>query len=177
MIAKVSSRLIGTLFLVAFPFYGVGFSRFVTPFIDTPDFLSTIPSHQTIFVIGVFMMLLNTVVDIGKGVLLFPILENRGKRTVLTFLAALVIAEGWVAPDPVQHYGLPDRPDNTRSWSHIRVCTVVPDPAAPAVARSVGLDWRSIYTCEIKRFNLGKRGGHNNDTATLFRSISAPFWN
>jgi len=36
-------------------------------------------------------MLLNTVVDIGKGVLFFPILENHGKRTALAYLAALTV--------------------------------------------------------------------------------------
>ncbi len=35
-------------------------------------------------------MALNTVVDIGKGVLFFPILENHGKRTALVYLAAIV---------------------------------------------------------------------------------------
>jgi hypothetical protein len=36
-------------------------------------------------------MLLNTAVDVGKGVLFFPILENHGKRTALTYLSALFV--------------------------------------------------------------------------------------
>ena len=36
-------------------------------------------------------MLLNSVLDLGKGVLFFPILENHGKRTALTYLAALIV--------------------------------------------------------------------------------------
>jgi hypothetical protein len=63
----------------------------VTSVTGAPDFLSTIPAHQTIFILGAFLMLLNTVVDVGKGVLFFPILENYGKRTALAYLAALIV--------------------------------------------------------------------------------------
>src|SRR5437764_1137403 len=36
-------------------------------------------------------MLLNTLVDVAKGVLFFPILENHGKRTALGYLAAMIV--------------------------------------------------------------------------------------
>ena len=36
-------------------------------------------------------MLLNTAVDVGKGVLFFPILENHGKRSALGYLAFVVV--------------------------------------------------------------------------------------
>ncbi|MBV9598086.1 MAG: DUF4386 domain-containing protein [Chloroflexi bacterium] len=55
------------------------------------DFLSTVPAHQTTLVIGAFLMLLNTVVDVGKGVLFFPILENHGKRSALAYLSFIVV--------------------------------------------------------------------------------------
>src|SRR5438067_13731966 len=74
------SRLIGALFLVGFLFYGVG-AALVTSVTGASDFVSTISAHQTTLVIGAFLMLLNTVVDVGKGVLFFPILENHGKRS------------------------------------------------------------------------------------------------
>src|SRR5207237_2336849 len=68
------SRLIGALFLLGFLFYGVG-AALVTSVTGAPDFLSTISAHQTTLVIGAFLMLLNTtVVEVGKGVLFFPIL-------------------------------------------------------------------------------------------------------
>ena len=69
------SRLIGALFLLGFLFYGVG-AALVTSVTGAPDFLSTISAYQTTLVIGAFLMLLNTAVDVGKGVLFFPILEN-----------------------------------------------------------------------------------------------------
>ncbi|HEX5810171.1 MAG TPA: DUF4386 domain-containing protein [Anaerolineales bacterium] len=84
------SRLIGALFLAGFLAYGVGFSL-VASVINAPDLLSAISAQQTTLVVGAFLMLLNTVIDIGKGVLFFPILENHGKRTALTYLAALIV--------------------------------------------------------------------------------------
>src|SRR5713226_1489697 len=84
------SRLIGALFLVGFLFYGVG-AALVTSVTGAPDSLSTISAHQTTLVIGAFLMLLNTVVDVGKGVLFFPILENHGKRSALAYLAFIVV--------------------------------------------------------------------------------------
>ena len=84
------SRLIGALFLAGFLTYGVGFSL-VASVINAPDLLSAISAKQTTLIVGAFLMLLNTVVDIGKGVLFFPILEHHGKRTALTYLAALTV--------------------------------------------------------------------------------------
>lgn len=86
----VSSRLIGALFLAGFLTYGVGFAL-VSSVISAPDLLASIAAHQTILVIGVFLMLLNTVVDVGKAVLFFPILEHYGRRTALTYLAAMIV--------------------------------------------------------------------------------------
>ena len=90
MSIKVSSRLIGALFLAGFLVYGVGFGL-VTSVIGKPDFLSTIAAHQTTLIVGAFLMLLNTVVDVGKGVLFFPILESHGRRTAFAYLSALVV--------------------------------------------------------------------------------------
>ena len=84
------SRLIGALFLVGFLFYGVG-AALVTSVTGGPDFLSTISAHQTTLIFGAFLMFLNTVVDVGKGVLFFPILENHGKRSALAYLAFIVV--------------------------------------------------------------------------------------
>jgi hypothetical protein len=84
------SRLIGALFLAGFLVYGVGFGL-VTSVVGAPDVLSTIAAQQTTLVLGAFLMLLNTAVDIGKGVLFYPILENHGKRSALAYLAALIV--------------------------------------------------------------------------------------
>ncbi len=87
---RATSALIGTLFLAGFLAYGVGFSL-VTSVTGAPNFLATIAAHQSTLVLGAFLMLLNTVVDIGKGVLFFPILQKHGQRTALVYLAALSV--------------------------------------------------------------------------------------
>ena len=84
------ARLIGALFLIGFLTYGTGFAL-ISSVITVSDFPANIPAVQTTLLIGAFLMLLNTVVDIGKGVLFFPILENHGKRTAFVYLAAIVV--------------------------------------------------------------------------------------
>ena len=69
------SRLLGALFLTGFLVYGVGMGL-VTSVLGTPNFLSTMSALQSTLVLGAFLVLLNTVVDVGKGVLFFPILEH-----------------------------------------------------------------------------------------------------
>jgi len=82
--------LIGALFLTGFLVYGVG-EGLVNSVVGRPDFLSTVSAHQTVLVLGAFLMLLNVGVDVGKGVLFFPILERHGKRTALTYLATMIV--------------------------------------------------------------------------------------
>ena len=84
-----NSRLIGALFLAGFVVYGVGFGL-TSSVISAPDFLSTISAHQSTLVLGAFLLLLNTPVDVGKAVLFFPIVESHGKRTALAYLAAII---------------------------------------------------------------------------------------
>jgi Domain of unknown function (DUF4386) len=87
---KRYSRIFGALFIAGFLVYGIGFG-IVSSVTTAPDFLATLSAHSTALVAGAFLMLLNTVVDIGKGVLFFPIAERRGKRTALAYLAAITV--------------------------------------------------------------------------------------
>jgi hypothetical protein len=84
------SRLIGALFLSGFLVYGVG-SALATSATGAPDFLARISAHPTVLIVGAFLMLLNTVVDVGKGTLFFPILQRHSKRTAFAYLAAMII--------------------------------------------------------------------------------------
>ena len=84
------SRVIGALFLCGFLLYGVG-SVLVTSVTGGSNFLSTISAHKTILILGAFLMLLNTPVDVAKAVLFFPILEKHGKRTALAYLATMIV--------------------------------------------------------------------------------------
>ncbi len=84
------SRVIGALFLAGFLVYGVG-SVLVTSVTGGSNFLSAISANKTILILGAFLILLNTAVDVGKGVLFFPILEKHGKRTALGYLATMIV--------------------------------------------------------------------------------------
>src|SRR5689334_7903601 len=85
---KRYSRIFGALFIAGFLVEGIGFGL-VSSVTTAPDFLSTLAAHSTVLIVGTFLMLLNAAVDIGKGVLFFPIAERRGKRTALVYLAAI----------------------------------------------------------------------------------------
>jgi hypothetical protein len=84
------SRLLGGLFLAGYLTYGVGFGL-VTSVTNTPDLLAALPAHQITLMLGAFLMLLNTGVDIGKAVLFFPVIERHGKRTALVYLATMIV--------------------------------------------------------------------------------------
>ncbi|KRE52402.1 hypothetical protein ASG92_25480 [Arthrobacter sp. Soil736] len=86
---KATSRLIGGLFLAGFLVYGVG-AALVASVVGAPDFLASVAVQQTTLVLGAFLMLLNAVVDVGKAVLFFPIIETRGRRTALIYLATMI---------------------------------------------------------------------------------------
>jgi hypothetical protein len=87
---RTYARLIGALFIIGSLTYGIGLTL-VNSVITVPGFVANLPAVQTTLLIGAFLMLLNTVVDVGKGVLFFPILEHHGKRTALVYLAAIVV--------------------------------------------------------------------------------------
>lgn len=84
-----TSRLIGTLFLAGFAIYGTG-STLVNSVVDEPAFLAGLGAQQTVLIIGAFLMVLTTAVDIGKAVLFFPVLERHGKRTAVSYLATMI---------------------------------------------------------------------------------------
>jgi len=84
------SRLIGALFLSGFLVYGVG-SALATSATGAPHFLASIAAHPTVLIIGAILMLLNTLVDLGKGVLFFPILGRYSRRTAFGYLATMIV--------------------------------------------------------------------------------------
>jgi uncharacterized protein DUF4386 len=86
---RTYGRLIGALFLAGFITYGAGFAL-VSSVVNAPDVVTGVSAHQTILVLGAFLMLLNTAVDIGKAALFFPILEKHSRRTALTYLSAMI---------------------------------------------------------------------------------------
>jgi|SRR5207248_6736208 len=86
----IYSRLIGALFLLGFLSYGIG-SGLVTSLVGGSNFLSAVAASQTLLLVGAFLMFLNTGVDLGKGILFFPILEKHSKRTALAYLTTMIV--------------------------------------------------------------------------------------
>ncbi len=86
----IYSRVIGALFLLGFLSYGIG-SGIATSLVSGSNVLSTIGASQTLLITGAFLMFLNTGVDVGKGVLFFPILEKHSQRTALGYLATMIV--------------------------------------------------------------------------------------
>lgn len=84
------SRLIGALFLSGFLVYGIG-SALATSATGAPHFLASVAAHPIVLIIGAFLMLLNTLVDLGKGILFFPILRKHSKRTALGYVATMIV--------------------------------------------------------------------------------------
>jgi len=84
------SRLIGALFLSAIIFYGLG-NGLVTSVVRGPGFLSTISAHQTTLALGAVLMLLNSAVVLGLGILFFPIVEKHSKITALIYLVSRIV--------------------------------------------------------------------------------------
>jgi len=84
-----SSRLIGALFLAGFVVYGTG-SVLVGSVVDGPDFLGGVGARETTLLLGGFLLVATTVVDIGKAVVFFPVLERHGKRTAAAYLATMI---------------------------------------------------------------------------------------
>ncbi len=83
------SRIIGALFLAGFVVYGTG-SVLVTSVVDGPDFLAGVEAQRTTLALGAFLMVATTAIDIGKAVFVFPVLERRGRRTALAYLATMI---------------------------------------------------------------------------------------
>lgn len=84
------SRAIGALFLAGFLVYGGG-SSIAASLVGHAGFLSTIDPVESLLALGAFLILLNTAVDIAKGVLFFPVLEKHSKETALAYFASLIV--------------------------------------------------------------------------------------
>jgi hypothetical protein len=84
------SRIIGALFLAGFLAYGTG-SSIASALVGHSGFLAALGPQQSLLTLGAFLILLNTAVDVAKGVLLYPVLERHSQRTALAYFAAMIV--------------------------------------------------------------------------------------
>lgn len=86
---RTYGRLIGALFLAGFVTYGLGFAL-VDSVTGDRDLLAGVSAGQTTLMLGAFLMLLTTAVDIGKAVLFYPLVARWDRKVALAYLAAMV---------------------------------------------------------------------------------------
>jgi len=84
------SRVLGALFLVGFLVYGTG-SSLAASIVGHPHFLADVPPAQSVLALGAFLILLVTAVDVGKAVLIFPILQRHSVTTAVGYVATMIV--------------------------------------------------------------------------------------
>ncbi|MGL5810121.1 MAG: DUF4386 domain-containing protein [Nocardioides sp.] len=82
-------RIIGALYLAAFGCYGLGASL-VTTVTDDPDLLASVREHHVLLSAGAVLMLLNSLVVAGHGVLMHGVLAVRRPTTAISYLVARI---------------------------------------------------------------------------------------
>ena len=83
--ARRTARIVGVLFLAGYLTYGVG-NLIATGIVDSDD-----PgSSSGLFVTGIALMLLNSAIVIGIGVLMFPILRAHNKAIAAGYLGTRI---------------------------------------------------------------------------------------
>ncbi len=87
---RTVTRIVGTLYLAAMLVYGPG-NAIIASLVDTPDFLSTISANRYQFIWGATLMLMNSVIVIFHGVLLFPVLRQHSKRVAIGYVCTRVV--------------------------------------------------------------------------------------
>ncbi|MQA15068.1 MAG: DUF4386 family protein [Pseudonocardiaceae bacterium] len=90
MSTRTIGRTVGALFLLAFAVYGAG-GALVDSGTAATEVLSGVINHQTQIAAGAMLMLLNSVVVIGIGVLVFPVLKPRHEITAYAYLVTRIV--------------------------------------------------------------------------------------
>ncbi|WP_422769377.1 DUF4386 domain-containing protein [Plantactinospora sp. WMMC1484] len=85
MSPKITGRFVGTLFLLAFVAYLTG-TALVDSGIGVPEALAEVHDHQRQLSAGALLMLVNSAVVVGIGLLSFPILRPHGELSAYAYL-------------------------------------------------------------------------------------------
>ncbi|MCY1033478.1 DUF4386 domain-containing protein [Corallococcus sp. BB11-1] len=87
---RLHSRSLGTLFLLAFFAYGIG-TALVTSVLKEPEHLAVVAGQRAPFVAGALLLLLNSIIVVGIGVLFFPILRQRSPSIAVAYVCTRVM--------------------------------------------------------------------------------------
>ncbi|ATB46069.1 DUF4386 domain-containing protein [Corallococcus macrosporus] len=87
---RLHSRSLGVLFLLPFFAYGIG-TALVTSILQEPEHLAVVAGQRTLFVGGALLLLLNSILVVGIGVLCFPILRARSPSIAVAYVCTRVM--------------------------------------------------------------------------------------
>lgn len=98
---RVIANFVGILILLAFVIYGGG-QGILESMLSRPNALELIGQKQNLFFLGIVLSLLNSVIVLGIGIFMYPILSLHSKLVALTYFStrifeALFLAIGSVA--------------------------------------------------------------------------------
>jgi len=91
MSTKMTGRIVGALFLLAFVVYGVVGGALVESGAGSPAVLTEVIDHQAQIAVGALLMLLNSAFVIAIGVLVFPILRPHHEISAYVYLITRVV--------------------------------------------------------------------------------------
>lgn len=82
---KKRGRIAGILFLVPLIAYGTG-SALIASVTELAHFPAAVPEHSTQWLLGISLLLLNSITVVGIGIVLYPVLRQRSSGIALTYL-------------------------------------------------------------------------------------------
>lgn len=82
---KTTARIVGMFFLTAIAAYSIG-DGLIESVLDTSDYLINIPANQIQMSAGAILILINSAVVIGIGLLMFPILKKYNESIALGYV-------------------------------------------------------------------------------------------
>jgi len=87
---KTSARIVGALFLTAIFTYGLG-NGFIESILDAQDYLANVHENKMQLILGAILMLINSAVVVGIGVMMFPILKQHNEPIALGYVGTRII--------------------------------------------------------------------------------------
>ena len=87
---RMTATTVGVLYLAAMVAYGAG-NALVQSALVGPDHLAAVAANSLPVAVGALLMLINSAVVLGHGVVMFPVLGRRGERLAFGYLGARMV--------------------------------------------------------------------------------------
>ncbi len=87
---KTTAITVGIFYLAAMVTYSVG-NGLIQSILGAPDHLAAVPANSQLVVIGALLMLINSAIVIGHGIMMHPILKQHSERIPVGYLSARIV--------------------------------------------------------------------------------------